>query len=43
MKLLQISDLHANRRWFQWVADHAEEYDLISCTGDFLDICQRTC
>ncbi len=38
MKLLHITDLHANRRWFQWIADHAEEYDLIAFTGDFLDL-----
>jgi len=37
MKLLHVTDLHANRRWFSWVAEHAEEYDLIAYTGDFLD------
>ena len=38
MKLLHVTDLHANRSWFRWVADHAEEYDLVAYTGDFLDI-----
>src|SRR5271157_3898780 len=38
MKLLHVTDFHANRRWFRWVADHAEDYDLIAFTGDFLDI-----
>jgi len=38
MKLLHVTDFHGNRRWFQWVAGHAEEYDLIAFTGDFLDI-----
>jgi Icc-related predicted phosphoesterase len=37
-KLLHISDLHAHRPWFNWVADHADEYDLVAYTGDFLDI-----
>jgi len=38
MRLLHITDLHANRRWFQWVADYADEYDMIAFTGDALDI-----
>jgi predicted phosphodiesterase len=36
-KLLHVTDFHANRRWFNWVLDHAEDYDLIAYTGDFLD------
>ena len=36
-KLLHVADLHSNRRWFNWVQDHAEAYDLIADTGDFLD------
>jgi len=36
-KLLHVSDLHANKRWFAWLADHAEKYDVIAYTGDFLD------
>ena len=39
MKLLHVTDFHANRRWFRWVAEHAEGHDLIACTGDFLDNC----
>jgi Icc-related predicted phosphoesterase len=38
MKLLHVTDFHANRLWFKWVADNAEKYDLIAYTGDFLDI-----
>jgi uncharacterized protein len=38
VKLLHVTDFHANRRWFHWVADHAADYDLIAYTGDFLDI-----
>ena len=37
-KLLHVSDFHANQRWFNWTLDHAEEYDLIAYTGDFLDL-----
>ena len=37
MKLLHVTDLHANKRWYQWVADHADEHDLVAHTGDFLD------
>jgi Icc-related predicted phosphoesterase len=37
MKLVHVSDLHANRRRFNWVLDHAEAYDLIAYTGDFPD------
>lgn len=37
MKLLHVTDFHASKRWFQWVADHADEYDLVAHTGDFLD------
>jgi hypothetical protein len=38
MKLLHVSDLPANHRWFIWTLDHAEEYHLIAYTGDFLDV-----
>jgi Icc-related predicted phosphoesterase len=37
VRLLHVSDLHANRRWFRWVTDHSEEYDLVAFTGDALD------
>lgn len=37
-KLLHVTDLHFNRRWFNWVAGHAEDNDVIAYTGDFLDI-----
>jgi len=37
MRLLHVTDFHANRRWFKWVADHAGDHDLIAYTGDFLD------
>lgn len=37
MKLLHVTDFHANRRWFNWVTDHAAEYDLVAYSGDFLD------
>jgi Icc-related predicted phosphoesterase len=37
MRLIHCTDFHANRRWFKWVADHAEEYDLVVFSGDLLD------
>ncbi len=37
MKLLHLTDFHANRRWYNWTLDHAEAYDLIAYTGDFVD------
>jgi predicted phosphodiesterase len=37
MRLLHVTDFHANRCWFSWVADHAEDHDLILFSGDFLD------
>jgi hypothetical protein len=37
VKFLQVTDIYANRRWFQWVTDHAEDYDLITYMGGFLD------
>jgi Icc-related predicted phosphoesterase len=38
MKLLHVTDFHANRQWFDWVTEHAEEFDLIAYTGDFLNL-----
>ena len=38
MKALHVTDFHYNRRWFDWVTEHADEHDLICCTGDLLDI-----
>jgi predicted phosphodiesterase len=38
MKLLHICEFHANRRGFNWTLDHADEFDLIAHTGDFLDV-----
>lgn len=37
MKLLLTADLHADPRWFQWISDHAADYDLICIAGDLLD------
>ena len=36
MRLLHVSDFHANRHWFNWTLDHANDFDLIAYTGDFL-------
>jgi predicted MPP superfamily phosphohydrolase len=40
MRFLHVSDLHATRRWFNWVLDHADRFDGIVYTGDFLDACE---
>ncbi len=38
MKFLHVTDLHARRSWFDWVAEHADEHDLVIMTGDLLDM-----
>ena len=41
MRLLHVTDFHGNRRWFDWVVDHATDFDAIAYTGDFLDMFGR--
>lgn len=36
MKLLHVSDLHFNRAWFNWVAEHATDFDTVAITGDLI-------
>ncbi len=38
MKILHVSDLHANERWFQWVVSVSPRFDLVCMTGDLLDL-----
>jgi uncharacterized protein len=38
MRILHCSDFHANEVWFDWLVDHAQEYDLVCLTGDLLDV-----
>ena len=38
MKFLHVTDLHARRRWFTWIAENAHRYDAVAITGDLVDI-----
>lgn len=42
MRLLHVTDLHHNRRWFDWTAAHASDVDLVCITGDLLDLFPST-
>ncbi len=37
MRILHCTDFHGNRRWFDWLAARAAEYDLVCLTGDHID------
>lgn len=37
MKILHVSDLHANLHWFDWIRRVAVSYDLVCIAGDLLD------
>ncbi len=37
MKILHVSDLHANLHWFDWIHRVAASYDLVAISGDLLD------
>ncbi len=36
MKILHVSDLHANLRWFDWLRREAAKFDLVCITGDLV-------
>jgi Icc-related predicted phosphoesterase len=38
MKLVHATDLHGHKPWFDQIADQAKGYDLVACSGDFLDM-----
>jgi predicted phosphodiesterase len=38
MRILHISDLHMNKRWFDWVAANARRFDACCLSGDLLDM-----
>jgi Icc-related predicted phosphoesterase len=38
MRILHCTDMHAHEAWFDWVVDHAADYDLVCLTGDLLDL-----
>jgi Icc-related predicted phosphoesterase len=37
MRILHVTDLHADSLWFDWVANHCGRYDLLAISGDLLD------
>lgn len=37
MKILHVTDLHLNPRWFAWLAESAPLSDLVCISGDLLD------
>lgn len=38
MRLLFVADLHYSLKQFDWVTNHAQEYDLVAIGGDLLDL-----
>jgi hypothetical protein len=38
MKILHVSDLHADTAWFDWVANTCGRFDLLVLSGDLLDM-----
>ncbi len=34
MKILHVADLHLDHDWFDWVAGHSVDYDLLVIAGD---------
>ncbi len=37
MTILHVSDLHFDKRWFDWLSDSAPHHDLLVISGDILD------
>jgi uncharacterized protein len=37
MKILHTTDLHFNKRWFEWITNQQNNYDIFCITGDFLE------
>jgi predicted phosphodiesterase len=38
MRLLHISDLHANLAFYQWLVAESFKYDLVCLNGDLLNL-----
>lgn len=38
MKILHVSDLHSNDRWFEWLVSVSSRFDVVCIAGDLLDI-----
>lgn len=37
MKILHTTDLHFNQKWFQWIAQQQDEFDIFCVSGDLLE------
>ena len=37
MKILHITDLHFNKKWFEWIAQQENFFDVFCISGDFLE------
>ena len=37
MQLLHTTDLHFNKKWFEWLYEQQDSYDVLCITGDFLE------
>ena len=37
MKILHTTDLHFNKKWFNWIEKQLNNYDILCITGDFLE------
>ena len=37
MKILHTTDLHFNKKWFNWIEKQQNGYDILCITGDFLE------
>lgn len=37
MKILHTTDLHFNKKWFDWIENQQDNFDIFCITGDFLE------
>ena len=37
MKILHTTDLHFNKKWFQWISKQQDKFDIFCISGDFLE------
>ncbi len=37
MKILHTTDLHFNKKWFEWIAQQQDCFDIFCISGDFLE------
>ena len=40
MKILLLSDLHGEARWYEWLLEAAKRYDCVALAGDLIDMFQ---